>query len=260
MTPATTVCPPKVFGIVMHHLAPDASAAALTYPDVTMSDVTPDQLRRLIDGLVGLAAKVEYPVAPELRVTAPDGQFVIQVKQGHVVMNSWAVRSGATDLSPAEIFAAITGVEPGASEPGARGGRGAVSGPQRQLKVALLALGIIGSNAVTAWMLTRPPPDLLPAHEFLPEGPASRVLANVAGIYETGSASGDRRLEIARDGAVKWAKFGDGRALVEESAFTAVAVQVGGQPALLTSERTIVEIKDPITVVLYGDTYRRAAP
>lgn len=121
----------------------------------------------------------------------------------------------------------------------------------------MLALVIFGSNGFTAWRLTRPEPDFLPEFHMLASAPGQRLLAELAGTYETGSASGDRCLDLRRDGTVRLSTFGDERAIDEESELTAVPVQTGGRPALLTSERELIEIVDPLHLTYDGDTYRR---
>jgi len=58
-------------------------------------------------------------------------------------------------------------------------------------------------------------------------------------------------------GRVRWEEFGDNRAIRGGADLTAQAAPSAGHPALLTSARALIEIKDPSTVVYYGDTYRR---
>lgn len=251
----------SIFAVTLHHLAPDVARAAKDLPDVELSDVTPDKLRKLLEALSALAPKVEYPAAPEMRIAAAEGRFLVQVKEGKVRFTSWSLRTGGSDLTPAQILAAITG------EPlDERAGTGAAGGSggkriSRVAKVALLAAVILGSNSVTAWMMMRPPPELLlPPYRLLDPEPAQRLFERVAGTYETGTTEGDRRLTIARDGVVHWGKFGTDGTLIEDTLFTAKAAESKGQPALFTTGHALIEIKDPVTVVFYGDTFRRKTP
>ena len=255
MSAATT------FSVTLHHLAPDVTRAAKELPDVELPDVAPEKLRKLLEALATLAPKVEYPAAPEMRITAAEGRFLVQVKEGKVRFTSWSLRTGGSDLTPAQIIAAITG-EPldERAGAGASGGSGGKPG-SRVAKVALLAAVILGSNGATAWMLMRPPPEpMLPPYRLLDPEPAQRLFERVAGTYETGGTEGDRRLVIGRDGAVHWGKFGTNGALVDDTLFTATAAESKGQPALFTTGHALIEIRDPVTVVFYGDTFKRKTP
>jgi hypothetical protein len=127
----------------------------------------------------------------------------------------------------------------------------------RGLKIGLLILAIVGINATTVWMLLRPPPDLLSEFELLPEAASHELLAQFAGDYETGNREGDRHLTIQPDGALQILKYNPKHVLVPENAKTVRGALTSGKPALLTSDPYLLEIKDPNTVVLYGDTYKR---
>lgn len=247
------------FQVTLRHLAPDVTKASYEFPESTLADVTSDQLRQLLVALANLAPKVEYPAVPELRITAADGQFLVQVKDRHVRFSSWSTRAGNADPSPGEIMATITGTE--VAEGAGAGAAELVSAlrrPRRRgLAIGLLAAAILASNGITAWMLTRPPADMLPEYRLLDPDAAKRLLIDAAGTYETGAAQGDRRLRLERDGRVRWEKFGDNRTIEEGSDLTSQAAQSAGHPALLTSARALIEIKDSSTLVYYGDTYRR---
>jgi hypothetical protein len=248
------------FTVALKHLAPDASKASADLPDAELSDVTTERLRRLIDGLAKLAPQVQYPATPELRITAPDGRFLVQVRDGKIKFTSWSLRTGGSELTPAQIFAAITGEE--LDDRPVRAAAEERKGLPRGAKVALLALVILGSNAVTAWFAMRPPArlpvELLPQYRLIDEDQGQRLLANMAGDYATGSAESDRVMTIKKDGAVRWWKIGENRSVVEEETFVTKPVQVqpSGTSGLLANN-AIIELKDPITVMFFGEAYRR---
>lgn len=247
------------FQVTLRHLAPDATKASYEFPESMLGELSPEQLRKLLVALASLAPNVEYPATPEVRIASPDGQYLVQVKDRHVRFSSWSTRAGNSDPSPEEIVAAITGTDVAAMQGVATAELvGALRCPRRGLAIGLLAAAILASNGITAWMLTRPPPDLLPEYRLLDADAANRLLSDTAGIYETGAAQGDRRLRLERDGRVRWEKLGDNRAIEEQTDLTAQAAQSAGHPALLTSARALIDIKDPSTLVYYGDTYRRA--
>ena len=251
------------FTVKLHHLAADAKQARADLPDVELADVSPKQLRRLLDALAALAPQVQYPVAPSVRIDGPHGQFLVQAQEGKVRVTSWSAQAGAENLTPERILAMILGAEADTAEPpGAATGRGWSAWP-RGGKIALLACAIVGSNATTAWMLTRPAPvptSLLPEHRFMEGERAKRVLAEFAGNYATGAAPGDRRLTIHPDGALQWTTLGANGAAAEQTTLQARAAESRGHSVLVADNLGLIEMKDPITLVYFGDPYRRTTP
>lgn len=245
------------FTLGLHHLSADATQAGANLPDLELPAVNPEQLRVMLEALAALAPQIQYPANPEIRIAAGDRRFLVQIKEGHIRFTSWSLRAGGSDLTPQQILAAITGSDEGAgSAPGAAG-TGGRAGSSRGLTIALIAVAILGSNAITAWMLTRPPADLLPEYRLLAEEPGKRLLTDVAGDYATGAEDGDYALHIAPDGAVRWVTFGEKGVVTEETLLTAQAAESRGKPALVTSNRGLIEIRDPVTVAFYRDVYQR---
>ena len=259
--------PLVTFSIALRHLSPDAKTAGVELPDVKLEGVPAKKLRALLNALAGLAPTVSYPVGPELRISSPDGMFVVQAKGGQLNFVSWSSsRPGAGALMAAQIFTAITGegaeveaapvrkVTNSADEYFARKAR-----RKNMITLVSLIAGVVLVNCFTVWFVTRPKKTLLPKYALLEKGPAERVLTTVAGVYETGGRAGDRRLQIEKGGTAELIKFGAERAALEKKLFTVKAAQTGEKTALLTSRRAMIEIKDSISVVLYGDLYRRVA-
>jgi hypothetical protein len=120
-----------------------------------------------------------------------------------------------------------------------------------------LGLAIIGVNAFTIWLLTRPPRSNMSEYRLISSDQAKRVLENAVGAYETGKAPGDRRIEIAEDATVKRIKYGAGQTVKDFQTFTVQPVEANGKLALLTNRPSLISIKDNFSVVLYGDTYIR---
>ena len=137
------------------------------------------------------------------------------------------------------------------------GAPSAPDGFRQALSLASLVVAIVAVNAFTLWFLTRPPRTALPKLTALDPVPAERLLTSVAGVYETGAAPGDRRLEIRKEGEAHRFRFGPNRTPTKPQTFTVQAVSAAGQPALVTNNRSLIAIKDPGSVVLFGDTYRR---
>jgi len=248
------------FTVTLHHLAPDARQMGANFPDTDLPSVTGRKLRELIRALAAIATRDPGAATPELRIGAPHGRFIVRVGEGRLRITSWDIRVGGTDFSPDQIVGLITG---GDVESGGGGDDFSASGKKRSPRgwVGILVALIIATNVITAWMITRPPPNpFLP--EFTPLAPeqTERLLVDVAGEYQTGANEGDRALTITRDGRVRWVKFGPKRAIIESADLKSRAVQSRGQRALLADDRALITFPDPATVVFYNETYRRQSP
>ena len=251
------------YDVALIHLAPDAKRAGMDYAPTERRGVPDGELRALLLAAAVVAPGVSYPLVPEIRITAPTGKFVVRLKDGRLRFVSWSSpKSSVVEPTVDEIIAIICGeIEEGAGrrEAGApaAGAGGGLMGWKRILAIAGLVVLVVGVNAFTVMRDKRPPGNFLPPYRLLEPEPAGRLLTSVAGNYETGRAAGDRRLQISRDGAVRWIKFGADRAVAEEKTFTVQAAESNGAKALLTSRKSLIRIKDASSLVLFGDTYVR---
>lgn len=248
-----------LFQVALRHLSADVKKAGATLPDAQLNHVSVKQIRALLDSAAALAPTVVYPTEPELRITGPNGKFVVQIKAGNLNFISWSAKTKVGGVvTPAQIIDAITG-ENQESEysaaPVARESKG--GGFRPTLNLAALVVAIIAVNSFTLWFVTRPPRTLVPKFTLLAPEPAERLLSDVAGVYETGGGPGDRRLEIQRNGGVQRIKFGAQRSVALKQTYTVKAAEARGKPALLTDRKSLITIQDPQTLVLYGDTYQR---
>lgn len=255
---------PQTFHIVLHHLSPDARVASASQPDHDMPKVTIEKLRELLVALAATAAQLPAGSAatPEIRIKAGKDTLQVRVSEGQLRFVSWETKAGGVGLNVDQIIARVSFSAPRSEPAPLRPARMHVpAGPPekvpRWLKVSGLIVAIIVINSISVWMLLRPPPDLLSEFELLPSGASQELLASLAGDYETGSREGDRRLTIQPDGALQLSKYGQQRVVVQEGAKTARGALTSGKPALLTDDPYLLEVKDPNTVVLYGDTYKR---
>ncbi len=255
----STPNPADVFEVTLRQLSGDLKKAAYAYPEVPLGKMSASKLLKVLKSAEALAPQVAYPAAPEIRIVAPAGPFVIHLKDGRLKLVSWAKAAAGGDLSAQQIAAIIVGEAEvtASSRAGAKEVTGAPGRFRHYVTMTTLVVAIIGCNMFTVWILTRPPKGLLPKYKLLDREPAERLLASAAGEYVTGEKPGDRRLNIRRDGVALWGKFGPDRAVTKETNFTLKGAETAGQPALLTSKRALITIKDSVTVVLHGDTYRR---
>jgi hypothetical protein len=254
------------FAVTLHHLSSDGQQAGAQFPDLDLARVSPDKLRGLLEAITRIAPKCEFPAVPELRIAGPHGRFLVQAKNGQVRVTSWSAKTGSADLTPERILALVMGHDAAEGEAAPEREIRIVSfgGLSRRWALVVLALAILTTNGITAWLLTRPPPpipaSLLPPYELVSPEKAKRVFADYAGIYETGTGSGDRRLTILDDGRLKWVRFGPQQTEAESHDLTAQAAESGGRPVLVASNFGMIEMRDPITLVYFGDTYRRKTP
>ncbi len=248
-----------VFTVTLRQLSADLKKAGYAYPEIPLGKLPASKLIKLLKSAEALAPQVAYPATPDIRIAAPSGQFIVQFKDGRLKLVSWGKDAAGGELTAQQIATIIIG-DSVDSIPAERASKAGAAGPSRwrhYLTMTLLGAGIIGTNVFTVWILTRPPKSLLPKYRLLDQEPAQRLLAGAAGVYATGEKPGDRRLHIRPDGVAQWGKYGPDRKVTRETSLTLKGAETGGQPALLTSKRSLITIKDPLTVVLHGDTYQR---
>lgn len=257
-----------LFSVTLKHLSSDAKKAGAELPEAQLYHVSVKQMRSLLDAAAALAPSVAYPAEPELRITGSLGKFVVQLKNGSLNFVSWSSskRPGG-QMTPARIIAAITGEEDeeeevvaprGGGGAARRSGGGRASEGKSTMTIAALVVAIIAVNSFTVWFMLQPARTNLPKFTLMQPGPAERLMSEVAGFYETGGSAGDRRIEIKKDGVVNRVKFGAARTPISPQTFTVLAAESGGKPALVApTKKTLITVKDQLSIVLYGDTYQR---
>lgn len=258
------------YSITLHHLSPDAKAAGLAYPDEHLLAVSIGQLRELLYSLSEVASRqtIYEPSSPEIRIKTDRDVFIVGTRYRRLCLVGWEAMLRGEEHSVTYILGAITGssehgkilpkVERPApsyrpqSAPTIDGG-----GTPRWVKIAVMAVLIVGFNATAIWMLLKPPPHTLPKFTLLPDFESRALIGKVAGEYVSGTHEGDRRLVIESDGTLRLSKFGPKKTIVEEKTKAARGGLNEGRAALITSDPATLAIKDSDTVVLYGTTYRR---
>jgi len=265
------------YSVTLHHLAPSAREAGLQYPDELLSAVSVEQLTDLLQSLEELAGRLTIyePSAPEIRIKTEREILVVRTRYRRLcfVGHETALRGEVHDIS--YILGTITGhstpitrpvINPRTFErppsaiplrPLSRGGETGGGGFPDWIKIALLvavSLACVGSGV---WMLFRPARSLAPKFTLMPATEAVTLLVRVAGQYQTGDQSGDRRLIIGPDGTLRIAKYGAEQAIAEEIIRTARGATQDGKPALVTSDPYVMLINDADTVTLYGQLFKR---
>ena len=251
-----------IFDVTLSQLSPDGKKAGIDYTTTERLGLSSKELRGLLNAAAAVAPEVVYPLTPEVRITAPSGKFVVQLREGRLNFISWASTKSRGGNPTVDQIVAIVGGEvaeadlrieetPVAATPEASTGR------RKILLGVMLGLVVVGLNVFTFTSARRPPGNFLPPLKVMDSGPAERLLASLAGNYETGTSIGDRRLQISKNGTVIWIKFGANRTTAEEKTFTTQAVDASGTNGLLTNRKGLIKVKDPTTVTLFGDVYTR---
>jgi len=261
-----------LFGVTLHHLAPGARTAGVGYPDEQMPAVTTEQLADLLQAFSHVAARTTIydPSAPEIRIKTDREILVVRIRYRRLCMVGREISLRGEEHSIARILAAAGGGEepeitfvpvrpserplPTASTARAHYAPGGVS---EWIKIALLSVLIVGCLGSGVWLLIKPPEGLAPNFEYMPGADSTALLARAAGEYRTGTQAGDRRLIIAADGTLRFAKYGAAQTIAEESVRTIRGAIQNGQPGLATSDPYLIVVRDPETVILYGQSYKR---
>jgi hypothetical protein len=256
--------PDVTFTVGLKHLAADGRKAGVEFGETERTGVNSRDLRQILRAAEALAPGVNYPLVPEIRISAPTGRSVVQLKDGRLNFISWSsATSRGGNPTADQIIAIISGEE--IEDDSHSAGQAAPSTGGRSSKIGRWALGtlfgiiIIGANSYSFWSYKKPPSNLLPEYRLLDPEPGKRLVENLAGSYETGASPGDRRLEIASDGKIVWIKFGPDRSTAEKREMTSQAATTGGFDALFTSRKSIIKVRDRASLVLFGDTYVRVA-
>jgi len=262
-----------VYSITLHHLSPDAKAAGLAYPDEHLLAVTIGQLRELLHSLSQVAARqtIYEPSSPEIRIKTERDVFVIKTRYRRLCFVGWETILRGEEHSVAYILAAITGsteqgkvvpkIERAAPTYKTHSTPAFESGViPRWGKVALMTVLIVGFNGTAIWLLLRPPTTLTPKFTLLPDFESRALLTKVAGEYVTGLRDGDRRMVIDAEGALRTAKFGPKKAILDEGTKIIRGGLADGRAALVTNDPEVITIKDADTLVYYGTAYRRTLP
>lgn len=265
--------PNPIYSVTLHHLAPGAAAAGLAYPDEQLNGVPLTQLREMLYSLAEVASRLTIyePSTPEIRIKTDRESFVVRTRYRRLCFVGYEAALRGEDHSVAYILTTITGTAETAKAPEPRVDRPSSASPiateapvepgrvPKWVKIAVMAVIIVGCNGTAAWLLLRPPTTLTPKSTRMPLVESAALLGRVAGEYRTGSSEGDRRIILEATGTARLAKFGLNQAIVQPVTKQIYGAIVDGQPALMTPDAAIT-LKDADTIVYFGNTYKRHSP
>lgn len=262
----------NAYSVTLHHLSPDAMSVGLDFPDEQILAINLEQLRALLYAFSVTASglTIYEPSQPEIRIKTDRDVFVIRTRYRRLCLVGWETILRGEDHTVAYILTTITGTaEPVKVMPKLEritASTGGSSPPiererfPRWAKIAVMVALIIAFNAITAWVLLKPPASMLPTHEGMDVIASNSLLNRVAGLYETGLHEGDRRILILADGTVRLSKYGPQQSITQERIKSARGVLADGKQALLTSEPGVITIKDANTLIYFNTTYTRHQP
>ncbi len=263
------------YSVTLHHLAPGAVAAGLAHPDEQLPAVPLPQLREMLYALSEVASRLTIyePSTPEIRIKTDREIFVVRTRYRRLCFVGYEAALRGEEHSVVYVLTTITGTaetakapEPRVERPSAATSAATSAAPEdtgrvpRWLKVAVMAVIIVGCNGTAAWLLLRAPRSPAPPYTLLVPGESAALLGKVAGEYRTGSQEGDRRLVIDPDGTLRLARFGPNQAVTQPTTKTARGALVDNRPALITSDPAAITLKDADTLVFFGVTYKRHNP
>lgn len=264
---------PATYSVTLHHLAPGAKAAGLGYPDEQLPSVTSAQLVELLHALSEVAAglTIYEPSNPEIRIKTDREVIVVRTRYRRLCFVGREAMLRGEEHSVSLIMAAVSGIaepeivprpldRPPVNVPTGTRHLAPPSGIPDWAKLAVLAVLILGCFGTGVWLLVRPARSLAPKFTAMSAADSTTLLNKAAGEYRTGTRAGDRRLIIGADGTLRIAKYGAAQAIAEEVVRTAKGVTQNGQPGLATTDPYVMLFREPDSVVLYGQTYKRVAP
>ena len=250
-----------MFTITLVNLAPDLSHAQADLGSTTFADVDESYLLAALDSFRGIDALQNTAAEPHLLIESPAAKLLVRTGQGRLlVYNARNTTEPFVELDPAGVLRLLkrTAAAPDATPADAPPAPPRLA-PNRHgaLAVAILTLALIlNGYTVYSFFHVRPVEPALKV-KFVSDSPtAERLRAAAAGRYSTGSAPGDRVLEITADGHVRFLRITSGgrRTLGED---TYRVAQRDDHTCLVISGKGIIDIRDIYSVVYFRDIYRR---
>lgn len=211
------------------------------------------EIFRQLDPLQNHAAE------PHLVIEAPTGKFVVRTGQGRLFLyNARAINEPYVELDSSTILRELTKHEPAPEEAAAVAATEAARRtPHRGIAVAILVAGLL-LNGYTLYSVfyiddvnARPPVKLVTDEKQL-----AALRLSAVGRYATGPAPGDRIIEVAADGKVRFFE----RTAGGERSDTDDTYRFGrhdSQLCLTTRDSGVIDVLNIDTLVYYRDTYRR---
>lgn len=246
-----------MFDVTFHNLAPDLTGTQAGAGVSARGDVDEAQLVALLDAFRRIDAVENSEADPHIVIESAGAKLLVRTGHGKLfAYNARNLSEPFVELDPAGIVRQL-GHQPApvAAEPAAPA---PLHHPRRHgLAITILVLAV-ALNAYTIYSFVHVRPIHSPpvVEEVADPKAADAVRLAAAGRYITGPDPGDRVIEIAPDGHVRFLRFTTGghRAVADS---TYRVANRNGHPCLVTATGSVIDVQNIYTVVYYHDVYRR---
>lgn len=260
-----------MYHVTLVNLTADAQSAAIAQERIERTDVSDEDLRRLLQNFCGIDAVENATADPEIRVQVRQESYLIRTGQGKLVCYDVLHRElPGRSLTLAEVMAELDGtaaaalakllvapaetgpgaaLEPSVSPPAAR------SNPRRLIALAAVACAL---GAGHVWLRLPSGADETPvAFESMDAADAAGLRAKLAGVYMTGTQPGQHGIVLTATGELRLFEL---RAVEAPRVVDATAQlgRVGSTPYLASDQPGgLIQIPDSDTMVYCAETYKR---
>ena len=250
--------------VASKYLSEDGAASGHRFGTVDHGELSSAQLIALLQAFA--TVKTAERDDAELSVRSAGVSCMIRSVQGKLVLRSTREPyARALYLSPEDVIEYLDRSETWSPfEPSvvaqppllAQEPRHRPMAPLFALPALFVGLGAFAYAGYLAWSTPRldvPPP----SSPFSDPAELSALEHNVVGTFSTGSAPGDRVIQVKADHTLTVYELGAQGPLEPVSAPYQIR-RVGGQPCLVTKGLGIVEVSTPDTLSFYKDSYSRS--
>jgi len=255
------------FKVTTHHLAPDGRAADAAFGDQGPVEMDAAALTALCAGLRDLDLVQNHTHEPHFAVQGPRGRFLVRMDLHRLFAYDPRDSSRpAIEVDAPALVDLLAGAPAATAVTDEAAGWTPVEDRAARRKTmagaALLAVAL-GLNATAAFLWLRPA-ERDPALPFEPiTDPAAAALHvdRLAGVFATGTAPGEHRIVIHRDGRLDLQDIAaDGSVETVATERFVVGRHAGALCLMIGGATSRVEIRSDRTLVCYGDTYERMSP
>jgi len=248
------------FNVTLVNLTPDLRSAQSGLGTHEMGEMDSVQLTAILEAFRRLDPADALTAEPRLLVETRSRPFTISIAQ-HVLLLHDARQPlvVARAAEPSGILAEIDRITAANTSP--------PTGPARRrarwrqgiaVAILLASFGLVGSTIHSYLIID----DISrhPAVQFVSDAGELTALRNSAvGRYTTGNDAGDRRIEIAADGHIRFLRVSSDGARPEWTDTYRIG-RLDGKICIVTAAAGLVYVTNIDTIVYYDDTYRRSSP
>lgn len=250
-----------MFQVTTVHLSTDGARAAAAFGTVERGALAGDALQDLLENFRFVDGVENHESDPQVIVGARSGRFIVRTgRQKLFLYNARDPLAPYTELTAAEIVAclqrpAVTQAPfPGTEEPLTPP---APKARHRGIAAMILVLGIALNGYTVYSSRYTESVNELPAVTLITD-PSELITRqhDVVGTFATGAQKGDRVIEVARDGSIKFSEIDSPKGLGNGSD-TYQLGRLENRLCLITRGNGVVNVVNIETMMYYGDTYRR---